>query len=180
MALKATIFKADVDIADIDHGYYQSHSLTVARHPSETDERMMVRILAFALNAAEEPAFTRGISNDDEPDLWHKDLSGTIVHWIETGLPDAKRIRKACNQSQKVTIYAYGRRSLESWWQQNEKELKRYKNLRIISLLPDHSEALTTLVTRTMKLQCTMQDDGIWLTNGTDSVEVSPHVLYPL
>ena len=88
MAIKATIFKADCQIVDMDRHYYQDHSLTLARHPSETDERMMLRLLAFAYHASDTLAFTRGLSSSDEPDLWQKDLTGTIERWIELGQPD--------------------------------------------------------------------------------------------
>src|SRR5258708_39391271 len=107
MALKATIFKAELHIADMERGYYQDHSLTVARHPSETDERMMVRLLAFALNADATLAFGAGLSTDDEPDLWRKDLTGSIETWIDVGLPDEKRIRKACGRAAEVLVYSY-------------------------------------------------------------------------
>ena len=100
MALKATICRADLKIADMDRNYYAGHALTVARHPSETDERMMVRLLAVALNAHEQLAFGRGLSDADEPDLWQKDLTGAIAHWIEVGQPEDKRLLRACRRAQ--------------------------------------------------------------------------------
>ena len=118
MALKATIFKAELHIADMERGYYHDHALTVARHPSETDERMMVRLLAFALNADETLAFGAGLSTDDEPDLWRKDLTGSIETWIDVGLPDEKRIRKACGRADEVFVYSYGGHAAQLWWQQ--------------------------------------------------------------
>src|SRR5690242_18259904 len=105
MALKATIFKADLNIADMDRDYYGDHALTIARHPSETDERMMVRVFAFARHAHERLQFTKGLSADDEPDLWQKSLSDEIELWIDVGQPDEKRVRKACNRSQRVALY---------------------------------------------------------------------------
>ena len=112
MALKATIYKAAVQVADIDRGYYADHELTLARHPSETEPRLMLRLLAFALNAAEGLEFGRGISTDDEPDLWQRDATGRILHWIDLGLPDERRLRRAAGRADRVTLYAYGRRSL--------------------------------------------------------------------
>src|SRR3982751_6296780 len=115
MALKATIFKAELSVADIDRGYYADHALTIARHPSETDERMMVRILAFGLHAHERLAFGKGIGAADEPDLAQVSLDGRMEHWIDVGQPDERRIRKACGQAPHVTIYAFGGRTAEPW-----------------------------------------------------------------
>ena len=109
MALKATVFKVDLQIADMDRNYYQTHALTVARHASETDERMMVRLLAFAMYANDALAFGKGIAADDEPTLWEKDLTGTIEQWIEVGQPDEREIRKASGRARRVIILTYGR-----------------------------------------------------------------------
>ena len=117
MALKATIFKASLQVSDMDRNYYGEHQLTLARHPSETDERMMMRVLAFALNAHEHLAFGKGLSDTDEPDLWQKDLTGQIVHWIDVGLPDERRLIRATGKAERVTVYAYGR-GADLWWRQ--------------------------------------------------------------
>ena len=130
MALKATICKASLQVADVDRNYYAEHALTVARHPSETDERMMARLLAFALNAHERLTFCKGLSDTDEPDLWQKDLTGAIEHWIEVGQPDDKRLLRACGRAEKVTVYAYGNRA-ELWWQPLAEKLDRAKNLAV-------------------------------------------------
>jgi len=157
MALKATIFKADLQVADMDRNHYGSHSLTIARHPSETDERMMVRLLAFALHADEALAFTKGLSTDEEPELWQKDLTGSIELWIELGQPDERRIRKACGRARKVVVYNYGGRAAEIWWQQNAERLGALENLRVIDLPADSARALAALARRTMSLTCTIQ-----------------------
>ena len=107
MALKATIFKAVLNIADLDRGVYLDANLTLARHPSETDLRLIVRLLAWALNAHDDLAFTKGLCADDEPELWLKNLHGGIEHWIEVGLPDERRLKKGCNRSEQVTLYTY-------------------------------------------------------------------------
>ena len=127
MATKATIYKASLQIVDLDRDYYHEHSITLARHPSETDERMMVRLLAFVQHASEDLTFTRGLSTSDEPDLWQKDLTGAIELWIELGQPDEKRIRKACGRAQKVWIYSYSGRSAEIWWEQIGSALGKLK-----------------------------------------------------
>ena len=116
MAIKATIFKAELQVSDLDRNHFATHSLTLARHPSETDERMMVRVLAFALHAHDALAFGKGLGADDEPDLWQKDLTGAIEVWIEVGQPDEKRVRRACGRAAQVFIYAYGDRIVDSWW----------------------------------------------------------------
>jgi uncharacterized protein YaeQ len=133
MALKATIFKAELNIANMDRHYYQTHALTIARHPSETDERMMVRLLAFALHAGDALQFSKGLSDDDEPDLWQKDLIGGIELWIDLGQPDEKRIRKACGRARQVVIYSYSGSSADIWWRQTGEQLQRFANLTVIT-----------------------------------------------
>ncbi|MDB6063646.1 MAG: YaeQ family protein [Verrucomicrobiaceae bacterium] len=173
MALSATIFKADLNIADVDRNYYADHRLTIARHPSETDERMMVRLLAFACHADEQLQFTRGLSSDeDEPDLWLKDLTGTIELWIDVGLPDPKRVRKACGRAQRVVIYVYGR-GADMWWQRNQQELSRQDNLTVISWDKESTDALAAMANRAMRLQCTVQDQQMLLTSDSTSLQIS-------
>ncbi len=172
MALKATIFKAELQIADMDRHYYHDHALTLARHSSETDERMMVRLLAFALHAHEALAFGKGLSADDEPDLWQKDLTGVIETWIDVGQPDEKRIRKACGRANQVFIYTYGGRSADIWWEQNSGNLERIKNLTVMNLPLDTSRALAKLARLKMQLHCTVQDGQIWLADNDDRVQI--------
>lgn len=174
MALKATIFKADLQIADMDRNHYQDYALTIARHPSETDRRMLVRILAFALHAQEYLAFTRGLSTDDEPDLWYKSLSDEILLWIDLGQPDEKRIRKACGRAREVWIYTYNDRSARVWFEQFGDKLERFENLHIIHLPETGITQLAALAQRNMQLQCTIQDGVIWLGNTEQSIQVEP------
>ena len=177
MALKSTVFKADLQIADMDRSYYADHSLTLARHPSETDERMMVRLLAFVLFADASLEFGRGLCADDEPDLWRKDLSGSIELWLEVGLPDEKWVRKACNRAQLVVIVCYGGRSVDVWWGQNRDKLARLDNLRVLSLPFDATQALAAMAQRSMRLQCTVQDGQVWVTDGRANVHLEPLAL---
>lgn len=172
MAIKATIFKANLQIADMERHYYQDHSLTLARHPSETDERMMVRLLAFALHAHEYLEFGQGMTNDDEADLWRKDLTGSIELWIDVGIPDEKLIRKACGRSNQVIVYCYGGRVADMWFAQNAAQFERQKNLSIVNLPVESTKALAKLAQRTMNLQCTIQDGQVWLSDGDASVQV--------
>jgi len=174
MALKATVFKADLQVADMDRHYYHDHALTLARHPSETDERMMVRVLAFAFHASETLAFTRGLSSDDEPELWQKGLTGEIDLWIELGQPDEKRIRKACNRAAQVYVYCYGGRASTIWWDQLHNKVSRFENLKVINLPEPAVQALASMAQRTMRLQCNIQDGQAWVSDQQISVQIEP------
>ncbi len=177
MALKATIFKALIQVADIDRSYYHEHTLTLARHPSETDLRMMIRLLAFALHASDTLQFTKGLSSDDEPELWQRSLSDEIELWIELGQPDEKRLRKACNQAKHVFLYCYGGRSVLIWWQQNQDKLKRFNNLSILTLPEDATDRLASLAQKNMQLEFTIQDGHVFVNDGEQSVGVEPEYL---
>jgi uncharacterized protein YaeQ len=174
MALKSTIFKAELQVSDLDRHYYAAHALTLARHPSETDERMMVRLLAFALFAGERLEFGRGLSAEDEPALWQKDLTGAIELWIEVGLPDERELRKACGKAQRVVVLCYGGRGADLWWNQNRDKLERLRNLAVMNLPAAASQGLAALARRSMGLQFTIQDGQAWLTDGTDTVHIEP------
>ncbi|HEU4375179.1 MAG TPA: YaeQ family protein [Telluria sp.] len=169
MALKATIYKAELQIADMDRNYYEQHLLTLARHPSETDERMMIRLLAFAIHASDSLTFTKGLFDTEEPDLWQKDLTGAIQLWIEVGQPDEKRLMKACGRSEKVVVYSYGATS-HIWFKQIANKLERAKNLSVINIPSDAAVQLQKMANRNMQLQCTIQDGQIWLTDSVDTV----------
>ena len=172
MAIKATVFKANLQIADMERHYYQDHALTLARHPSETDERMMVRLLAFALHAHEYLEFGQGMTADDEADLWQKDLTGAIELWIDVGIPDEKLIRKACGRANRVVVYCYGGRIAEMWFAQNSSQFARQKNLSVINLPQESTCAMAALAQRSMQLQVTIQDGQVWLSDGKESVMV--------
>jgi len=177
MALKSTICKAELGIADIDRGYYRDHALTIARHPSETDERMMVRVLAFALHADDGLAFGRGLSADDEPDLWRRDLTGAIAQWIDVGLPDERDVRKACGRAREVSVLAYGGRAADLWWAGARAKLERQERLTVREVPLDASRALARLAGRTMHLQVTIQDGHVHVTDGMSTVAVDLGVL---
>ncbi|WP_148861366.1 YaeQ family protein [Marinobacter fonticola] len=179
MALKSTVFKAHLNIADMDRNYYADHTLTLARHPSETDERMMLRLLAFMVYADEALEFTKGLSTDDEPDLWQKSLSGEIELWIELGTPDDSRIRKACNQADQVVLFAYGGRAVSAWWDKVRGKVARFNNLRIIEVDSQACEALAALAARSMTLQCNIQDGQLSLGDSERLVTVEPTAIYP-
>jgi len=177
MALKATVFKAQVQISDMDRHYYGSHALTLARHPSETDERMMVRLLAFCLLADPLLTFAKGLSTDEEPDLWQHSLSGELELWVEVGLPDARRLRQVCGRARRVVVISYGGRTAALWWQQNSEALARLQNLRVLDLEnADEVDALTALVARSMDLTCTIEGGHCWVRDDQTTVELSPLV----
>lgn len=173
MALNATIIKAALQVANMDSHYYQSHALTLAQHPSETAERLMIRLLVFALHASESLSFTKGLSSEDEPDLWQKSLTGDIELWIELGQPSEKRIRKACGRAQQVIIYSYGR-TMDPWWKQLQPQLERFDNLMVCHLPQAACKALETLYSRNMDLQANIQDREITLHGDGQSVAVTP------
>src|SRR5574340_1074720 len=171
MALKATIYKADLQIADMDRHVYGDHVVTIARHPSETDERMMVRVLAYAVYAQDGIAFTKGLFDVDEPEVWVKSLAGEITLWIDLGQPDEARIRRACGRADQVVVLCYSS-SCEVWWKQIAGKLTRFANLNVLQLSADTSQALAARAERSMRLQCMVQDGEIWLNTDKESVPI--------
>jgi uncharacterized protein YaeQ len=178
MALKATIFRASLRVSDLDRNYYGEHSLTLARHPSETDERMMMRVLAFALNAHEQLAFGKGLSDAEEPDVWQKDLTGRVVHWIDVGQPDEKRLMRACGRADRVTVYAYGSKA-EQWWKANAGRLERAKNLAVWRVPGEASGSVARLAERAMQLQCMVQEGQVWFGSAAETVQIEVGALQP-
>ncbi|CAM3838424.1 YaeQ family protein [Rheinheimera salexigens] len=178
MALKATIFKIQLQIADMDRHYYQDHQLTLAQHPSENDQRMMVKLLAFVINASENMAFTKGLSSeDDEPELWDRDLNGDIALWVEFGQSEEKWLRKASGRAKQVQLFCYGGRSVPVWWKNNQQALARYQNLTIFDIPEAAVTEMAQLVSRNMVLQCNISEGQIWLSNDEKSVLIEPEVL---
>ncbi len=173
MALKASIYKVDLNISDMDRHYYAEHQLTIAKHPSETDIRMMVRILAFARHASDRLQFTKGLSQNDEPELWQKSLSDEIELWIDLGQPDEKRLRKASGRARRVLIYTYQQSLAKQWLMQYQDKLNSFSNIEIVSIADAEAQALTILLKRSMQLQCTIQDGGLWLGDEEAMLEVA-------
>ena len=176
MALKATIFKAQVQLADMDRQIYGDHAVTIARHPSETDERMMIRLLAYALNVPADTThgaleLAKGLWDTDEPELWQRDLTGQIDHWIDIGQPDDRRLLKAAPRSERVSVYTYTHSS-PIWWKGIEGKLARASNLQVWLIAHEQSQALARLAQRGMQLQVTVQDQTVWVGDTTQSVEI--------
>lgn len=179
MATGATIHRAELSIADMDRNYYADHSLTLARHPSETAERLMVRVLAFAIFADPDLAFGRGLSSDDEADLWLRDRTGLIELWVDVGIPDEKWLRKACGRSRRVVVLAYGGSKADQWWKRNAAELQRLENLAVWSLPVSSSAGLAALADRSMRLNVTIQESQVWIGSESKEVSVQLDVLKP-
>ena len=177
MALRSTIHKLELEVSDLDRHYYATHALTLARHPSETEERMMMRLLAFCLHAGPELEFGRGLSTEDEPALWQRDPTGAIECWIEVGLPDEKLVRRALGRARRVQVLAYGERKLGPWWQQNASAMSGVERLEVITVSDAEAAALSGLVARSMKLGCTLQECHVWLADAERTVEIAPRVL---
>ena len=182
MALKSTIHKATLQIADIDHGYYADHTLTLARHPSETDERMMVRLLALALNAHELQdlcagdgilAFGAGLSDPDDPDVWLKDYTGAVRLWIEVGQPEDRPLLKACQKADVVRVYAF-HHAAEVWWRGIEGKLSRLDKLQVFRVPTEASQQLAAMAERSMQLQATVQDGAVTISSSAGSVHIEP------
>ncbi len=178
MALKSTVYKATVQVADMDRSHYRDHTLTLALHPSETEERLMMRVLAHALQAPSDDTDTpllqaRGLSDSDEPDLWQHDRTGVLLHWIEVGLPDDRRLAKACGRSNRVTLYAYAA-STPVWWKGLADKVARLSNLAVWQIDAAASQALAGLAARSMQLQVTVQDGLLWVSDGAQTVELHP------
>jgi len=172
MASNAAIHRVELNVADMDRYHYADHSLTIARHPSETEERMMVRLLAFALWSHERLEFGRGIDAAEEPGLWQRDLTGRIERWIDVGLPDERRIRQACGQSDEVIVLAYGGRAAELWWDKVKGELPKGRKLSVVIVAPETTEALARLAQRTMSAQFLVQEGERWLALGEERFPV--------
>ncbi|MFK8015371.1 MAG: YaeQ family protein [Gammaproteobacteria bacterium] len=179
MALSATICRVALNLADVDRHRYADVALTVARHPSENDERMMQRVLCYALYAHEELSFTKGLSSDDEPDLWQKDLTGEIEHWIDLGQPDLRRIAKACGRARRVSVHCYSGHGAEIWFDKLGSALGRFDNLRIVHVSPDSSAALAALAGRNMALQVYIEDQQVLVSDDQHNVTIVPQVWFP-
>lgn len=174
MAQKSTIYKVELSVSDMDRHYYETHKLTVAKHPSETDERLMVRILTFALNAHEHLEMTKGLSTDDEPDIWQKSLSGELELWISLGLPSEKVVRQSCGKADQVIVYPYGGRTAEMWWDKIKNSTTRFDNLQVINFAQSDTDALGKLAGRAMKLQINIQDGEVMVSVDDSIVYVTP------
>ena len=176
MALRATIHKVELHISDADRNYYASHSLTLAKHPSETDERMMARVIAFSLQAQDNLVFSKGLSDTDEPDIWVNDLTDAIQLWIEIGQPEERRILKACGRSDQVIIFCYGGQTSKIWWQGIQHKVARAQNLRVIALPKEAIETLGKWVERGMTMHVNVEDGEMLISTEQGQINLSPEL----
>lgn len=174
MALKATVIKAELQLSDLDRHHYATYPLTLAQHPSETDQRLMVRLLAFTLFARERLEFGRGLSNEEDPDLWRRDYTGEIELWIDLGQPDESRIRKACGRARQVVVVNYAGRAADLWWDKNAAALARLSNLTVLDIDAASVEALAAMMDRNMRLNALIQDGELQLMGDTGSIALRP------
>jgi uncharacterized protein YaeQ len=174
MSPKSTVVKAELQVSDMDRHYYATHNLTLAQHPSENEQRLMVRLLAFALLADERLEFGRGLSDESEPDLWRRDYTGDIEQWIDLGQPDEADIRRAAGRARAVVVVTYSGNSAEIWWERNASGLRRLKNLTVIDVPHDAVESMASMFQRGMRLNCLIQDGEVQLMSESDSVALRP------
>ncbi|GHA40466.1 YaeQ family protein [Photobacterium aphoticum] len=174
MALKATIYKAQFNVADLDRHVYLDQSHTLACHPSETLQRLMLRLVMWGLNADESLQFTKGLCEADEPALWTKSLTDDVELWIDLGLPDEKRIKKAAHKADKVIIAAYGDNAAPVWWQQNKSKITQFGNVSVVFFDDATLAQLEAMVERTMQLQLTIEGEQGWLSAGEKSCTLTP------
>lgn len=172
MALKPTVFKFSLSLSDLNRQHYDSLNLTVARHPSETGERMMARVLAFCLNAQEHLAFGRGLSTSDEPDLWARSLDDRITLWIDVGEPAVDRIRKATRIATEVTVYSFNALSRsDPWWQKSQADFGKL-NVSVVRFPWERVQALAQLLQRTMDWSVMITGESVYVSTGQGECEV--------
>lgn len=176
MALKPTIYKAQVSLADSDRECFDELSLTLAKHPSETIERMAARLLAYCLNSARGLEFTKGISTAEEPDIWQHNDSGEIEHWIELGQPEEPRLRKACGKAKRVSVYAFGKSS-DTWWRINGEPIAALPRITVWQFPWDQVVAAAELLNRTVQLNVSIVGGTLYLDNGSHSSSLEPRQL---
>jgi uncharacterized protein YaeQ len=174
MAIKSTVIKLDLTISDMDRDYYQQHTLTMAQHPSETEQRLILRTIAFTLFAREDLQFTKGLSDDSQPDLWQKNLIDDIELWVDLGQPDEKRIRKACHKAKQVIIFSYGDNAAKMWWKGVEGKAKGFKNLSVYHINTEQYSTLDQLMKRHLVLNASIQDAELWLSDDQTSLHITP------
>lgn len=174
MAIKSTVYKVELSVSDMDRHYYETHKLTVAKHPSETDERLMVRVLAFALNAHEQLEMTKGLSTDDEPDIWRKSLSDELELWVALGLPSEKVVRQSCGKAQQVIVYCYGGRPADVWWEKIKNSTTRFDGLKVVNLAEAETSDLAKLASRSMRVSVNIQDGDVMVSVDDSIVYVTP------
>lgn len=179
MALKSTVYKVNLQVADMDRDYYADHALTIASHPSENEERLMMRLLAFALNAHERLEFANGLTDQDEPDLWLRALDGEVSLWLQVGQPDERSLVKACGRAAAVRVYN-AKTTTRAWWESAAGKLAKFRNLEVWAVDPAAAAAMAAMAgERSLNLLYTIQDGEVWLRDDKDAVRIEPVRLNP-
>ena len=172
MALPSTIYRASVQLSDLDRQVYEQLQTTIAKHPSETEERLIARLLAYALCYEEELCFTKGVGSGDEPDLWSKGADGRVRLWIEVGLPDADKLAKSCRHVERAILFACGP-ALSRWQAQHLPKLASSQNLTVIGLEPGFMGKLVDHLQRAINWSLTVTEGALYLTVGAETVETN-------
>jgi uncharacterized protein YaeQ len=173
MALKATIYKVDLNIANMDKHYFANHNFTLACHPSETTERLMLKILAFCYLAHDDLEFTKGLYDVDLPELWRKNLTDDILQWVEIGMPDETRLRKSCQRAEQVVVFTYQPLAdVQNWWRGVQAKAERFNNLAVLSIDEADLTRLASFNARTMQIQCNIQDDHLFISDDVQSMDL--------
>jgi len=182
VALSATVFKVELGVSDVDHGYYADHALTVARHPSETDERMVVRLLAFGLRAHRlnevdgELAFGAGLSTPGVPDLRLADYTGRILEWINVGQPDERVLGKAASQADQVLLFPFAA-GVATWWRTVGPKVAGLSNLSVVQIPHAAVQQLAQSVDRRVSAQVMVIEGQVTMTVGGVDVTFTPEPL---
>lgn len=180
MAAGSSIYKASINLANLNTNYYEDLSLTIAMHPSENEVRMMYRLLAYLYSAHERLEFADGLGNPDLPDIWQKDLRGDIEHWVDLGQPDEKRIKKASSRSEKVSIFTYTPSKALTWFDKIKSKVKTNKKLNIYHFTEIENGPIEILAKRSLNLSCVIEDKHIYLSNDDIRVQIDIEKVYPL
>jgi uncharacterized protein YaeQ len=175
MARGASIHRAQIELSHVDRGVYETLQLTVARHPSETLDRMVMRILAFGLRYAEDLAFGRGVSATDEPDLWRREGDGRVIEWIDVGRPDAKRLIQASRKSTRCQLFVFGDRG-RRWRKAQLETMKAPANLGVAYIDDGFVASLAATADRQIAWAMTVFESAIYLTTGDTSFETTPEI----
>jgi len=178
MALSATIYKFDIDLSNMDRNRYESVSQHIALHPSETQERMVMRLLAYCANMHDQLSFTKGLSSDTEPDLWQKSYSDEIELWIELGLPDVKRIKKAASISKQVKLYVYGGQNVGQWWKLVQKDCQKFSNVDVYRFDLESVSKFSSQLARSMRISVMIQDGLITFSWDEHMLEFPIEIIY--
>ena len=174
MALKPTIYKFNIALADMNNQHYPNLHLTVGQHPSETPERMLVRLLAFCLHSHQDEhqlmKFTKGLSATDEPDIWHKGLDDQLNYWIDIGEPSFDRMKKACRLAKETFVYSFNSKSAV-WWKQQQAQFSSLP-IKVFSLQWTHIQSLAKEIERTMNWSINISDESLFIGTPSKQIEV--------